>query len=157
MSATDSPLGSKAQTEEREAESILEAIEVGSTHDGKESVQSYDLEKNSGSTSKQDPASAALDWTGPDDPGNPQNWSTWKKARHFWPVSSWYRPAGLRLTDRCLGSVPWLRLHDRQFHHLSRKSRHSRIFRCLSNSCNRPSHSLRYWSWIRTHAGESFE
>lgn len=29
----------------------------------------------------------AQDWSGPDDPDNPLNWSTWKKSYHFWPIA----------------------------------------------------------------------
>lgn len=96
MSTTDSPLGSGSKShreeEDREAESILEAIEVGSTHNEKSSSNEFeDVEKQySSQTSKpgHDPATttAVLDWTGPDDPGNPQNWSRWKRSYHFWPV-----------------------------------------------------------------------
>lgn len=90
MLKTGSPQHSetKSQKEQREEESILEAIAVSSAHNDKESKDSYDIEKKQ---IDQDPApkeTAVLDWTGPDDPDNPINWSRWKKARHFWPVRS---------------------------------------------------------------------
>jgi hypothetical protein len=31
---------------------------------------------------KQQPPAAALDWDGPDDPGNPHNWPKWKRIYH---------------------------------------------------------------------------
>ncbi|SMQ45569.1 unnamed protein product [Zymoseptoria tritici ST99CH_1A5] len=83
----------KHHKSELEAEAIQEAIEVGSSHDGDpENDDSYDVEKASTthSKTKHDPATpvvTAQDWTRPDDPGNPHNWSRWKKARHFWPVA----------------------------------------------------------------------
>ena len=47
-----------------------------------------DLEKSQTQESKADTAeiqsvTTALDWTGPDDPENPENWSTRKKAYHI--------------------------------------------------------------------------
>lgn len=84
----------KPADHEAEVESILEAVEVGSSHDGdQDDHQDNDLEK---STTRASRASSkrsrqllktAQDWDGPDDPENPYNWSTWKKMRHFWPTA----------------------------------------------------------------------
>lgn len=78
-------------------ESILVAIEVGSTEDGepgdKEKSDHNNLEKTptraSRTSSKRSHRSVttAQDWDGPDDPDNPYNWSTWKKMGHFWPTA----------------------------------------------------------------------
>jgi hypothetical protein len=73
---------------EAEAESIQEAIEVGSSHDGEIGYRDHDdLEKASTTHSKtnHDPATrvvTAQDWNGPDDPDNPHNWGRLKKACH---------------------------------------------------------------------------
>ena len=64
---------------ESEAESILEAIEVGSSHDGDgEKVEQSDPEAALHQSSKaQEPqltkVKTVQDWDGPDDPGNPIN------------------------------------------------------------------------------------
>lgn len=103
MASTEAPQQSqtKSHGEDQETESILEAIEVGNTHDEK-STEFHDIEKTPTPTSgtSHEPATTvntALDWTGPDDPDNPHNWSAFKKAYHFWPVRGLMASAMLHL------------------------------------------------------------
>lgn len=67
---------------------MLESIEAGCKYNEKDSSRSSDVEKSkTDDTPAPEETVAVLDWDGPDDPGNPVNWSAWKKARHFYPVS----------------------------------------------------------------------
>lgn len=54
-------------------------------------TQRDDVEKAQSSSSTHDQHTtnvvAADDWDGPDDPGNPQNWSGFKKTYHFFPIA----------------------------------------------------------------------
>lgn len=52
----------------------LEKINLDSANEGS------DIEKGN-----ERPAPALLDWDSPDDPGNPLNWSKWKKIYHVIP------------------------------------------------------------------------
>ncbi|EME46328.1 hypothetical protein DOTSEDRAFT_70353 [Dothistroma septosporum NZE10] len=76
-----------------DAESILEAIEVGSNHDGDSGSRTgHDLEQVITKDKGKEHTTAtrtvtAQDWNGPDDPDNPQNWMFLKKALHFWPTA----------------------------------------------------------------------
>lgn len=87
-----SKIAEKAHGQDADAESILEAIEVGSSHDGDSQLRTgHDLEKAPTEVDKgHAPATrtvTAQDWNGPDDPDNPQNWTFLKKALHFWPTA----------------------------------------------------------------------
>lgn len=80
---------------ELEAESILDAISVGSrddVHDGdKQDIDDLEKATTRGSRTSQPPVErikTAQDWTGPDDPGNPMNWSHFKKWRHVMATAS---------------------------------------------------------------------
>ena len=61
-----------------ERESIAAAIEVGSTHSNNIETE-HDLEKAHEPVQR---VVTAQDWNGSDDPENPLNWPTWKKAYH---------------------------------------------------------------------------
>lgn len=141
----------KSSRKDQDAESILEAIEVGSTHDDQDSGEFDDPEKapTQASLTKHDPATSvttAQDWTGVDDPGNPHNWSTFKKAYHFWPVSGQrvIAKSETRIDSLYTGGISWLRLHHWKQYHLARKSRLTRVFSCLSNGSNCSTYSLCY-------------
>ena len=82
------------QTKERgttdiDAESIASAL----TGDNAQYEQ-HDLEKaktSHSNTSNLAPATrvvTAVDWSGPDDPGNPHNWNLWKRIYHTWAVGA---------------------------------------------------------------------
>ncbi|KAL9532684.1 Polyamine transporter [Sphaerulina musiva] len=77
---------------ETEVESILEAIEVGNSHDVEEYILEQTEPEGPGRVHEAHQLSStrvrpAQDWDGPHDPGNPLNWSSARKARHFWPVA----------------------------------------------------------------------
>ncbi|PPJ55175.1 hypothetical protein CBER1_05424 [Cercospora berteroae] len=75
---------------ESDIESALEAHEMGSTDDGTEGAEHHAREKSKPADAERPPLTrvvTAQDWSGPDDPENPLNWSLLKKACHFWPVA----------------------------------------------------------------------
>lgn len=70
---------------EAEAESILSAIEVGRNDDISPVGDKVDDPEKAAAAQAHEPIKrtvTAQDWSGPDDPENPQNWSTTKKAYH---------------------------------------------------------------------------
>lgn len=70
---------------EAEVESILSAIEVGSENDISPAGDRADDPEKAAAAQDQEPIKrtvTAQDWSGPDDPENPQNWTTAKKAYH---------------------------------------------------------------------------
>lgn len=89
---TDTVTSEKSLELEAEAESILEAIEVGSNVDSPVDATEHDLEKaaTEASGTHHEPATktvTAQDWNGPDDPENPQNWSLFKRSMHIFPIA----------------------------------------------------------------------
>ncbi|KAK4539456.1 hypothetical protein LTR36_010933 [Oleoguttula mirabilis] len=75
-----------------EAESILEAIEVSSSNGSIHGDTDKDLEKaiTAATDSAHEAATrttTAQDWTGPDDPENPQNWTLLKRCMHIFPIA----------------------------------------------------------------------
>ncbi|CAK1357644.1 putative transporter mfs2 [Cercospora beticola] len=75
---------------ESDIESALEAHEMGSTEDGTEGAEHHARENSKAADAERPPLTrvvTAQDWSGPDDPENPLNWSLLKKACHFWPVA----------------------------------------------------------------------
>ncbi|KUJ18013.1 MFS multidrug transporter-like protein, partial [Mollisia scopiformis] len=76
MAASQQSFGTGSMTEENEKNiPDLEKANNESANEGS------DLEKGEERPS----ASALLDWDSPDDPGNPMNWSKWKKRYHVVP------------------------------------------------------------------------
>lgn len=73
----------------------MKANDVGSSHDGESpSRTGDDLEKLQTEVDSKMPTASnrivtAQDWSGPDDPHNPLNWTFLKKACHFWPTAIW--------------------------------------------------------------------
>ncbi|KAK3678914.1 hypothetical protein LTR78_001367 [Recurvomyces mirabilis] len=76
-----------------EEESIMEAIEVDSPVASIHQVhESTDLEKSATKETQttHEPVTrtmTAQDWSGPDDPDNPQNWTLFKRAMHIFPIA----------------------------------------------------------------------
>lgn len=88
------PLPSEKLDDSRaEADSILEAIEVDSSHASLQGDADKDPEKAiaEGAETGYEPATktvTAQDWTSLDDPENPHNWSMFKRIMHVWAVAS---------------------------------------------------------------------
>ncbi|KAK5120702.1 hypothetical protein LTR85_006060 [Meristemomyces frigidus] len=92
LAPTDTLRSEKLDDLRMEEESILEAIEVGSSNGSIHDDADKDLEKAvTGATdTAHDPATrtvTAQDWTGPDDPENPMNWSLLKRCMHIFPIA----------------------------------------------------------------------
>lgn len=92
LAPTDNLRSEKLEGLRSEAESILEAIEVNSNNSSIHDDTGKDVEKTStvGAGSTHDPAAptvTAQDWTGPDDPEDPQNWSLLKRCMHIFPIA----------------------------------------------------------------------
>lgn len=92
LAPTDTLRSEKLDDLRTEAESILEAIEVSSSSSSVRGNTGRDLEKASTveADSAHGPATrtvTAQDWSGPDDPENPQNWSLLKRCMHVFPIA----------------------------------------------------------------------
>jgi hypothetical protein len=87
MTASQTYASQRSSWEDTETHKGDEKFDASRTNSATSTSSSSSVEfpsagHHSSFSEKQQPSAAALDWDGPDDPGNPHNWPRWKRIYH---------------------------------------------------------------------------